>query len=166
MLVQRILVVVIGLLVLGNAIALAWMPSGEERLADVVPEDQVVLLRAEVGSARVLLLAPRRARDTGRLRLLVAYKQRDRWRSVDVKPVQGGSDAAWAATEGSGPVPAFSAVYGRAPGDKVIVRWRDGKMTEPPLADGAYLSVRRGRVNSDGVELNQPTTTTTTAPAP
>jgi hypothetical protein len=162
---RRTLTVAIGALLLGNAIALAALPSGEKKLADVIPDGQQIVLSRTVGSARVLLLSDGRA--TSRLRLLVAYKQRDRWHSVHVKPVSGASDAAWAATEGSGPVPAFSAVYGRAPGDKVVVRWTDTKTTEVVPVKGAYLAVRRGRVTSEGVELNPgPVTTTTALPAP
>ena len=161
---RRTLTVAIGALLLGNAVALAALPSGEKKLADVIPNGQKILLSRTVGSARVLLLGDGKA--TSRLRLLVAYRQRDRWHSVDVAPVKGASDAAWAATEGSGPVPAFSAVYGRAPGDKVVVRWTDQKTTEVVPVDGAYLAVRRGRVTSEGVELNPAPVTTTTAPAP
>jgi hypothetical protein len=83
--------------------------------------------------------------------------------------VSGASDAAWAATEGSGPVPAFSAVYGKAPGAKVVVRWSDERSTEVVPVKGAYLAVRRGRVTSEGVELDpapETTTTSTTLPAP
>ena len=155
---SRVLTVVIGVLLLGNAVALAMLPSGEKRLADVVPDNHTVIVSHPVGAARVLLLSD--GRPNGRLRLLVAYKQRDRWHSVHVSPVKGRSDAAWAATNGSGPVPAFSAVYGRAPSEHAVtVRWGDDQSTEVVPVNGAYLAVRRGRIASKGVELNP-------APAP
>ena len=163
----RILTVAIGVLLVGNAVALAALPGGEKRLADVIPAKQQIIVSHPIGKARVLLLGD--GKPNGKLQVLVAYKQRDRWHAVHVRPVAGKSAAAWAATEGSGPVPAFSAVWGVAPDNspKVVVQWKDGKSDEVVPVQGAYLVVRRGRVESKGVELSPaPPTTTTTAPAP
>ncbi|MBA3652943.1 MAG: hypothetical protein H0W70_01980 [Actinobacteria bacterium] len=151
---RRILPIAVGALLVGNAGALAAMPSGERHLAEVIPPGNRVVVSRTLDGARVLVVSSRRD-----LRLLVAYKQRDRWHSVRVDPAPAGSSAAWAATTGSGPVPAFSAVYGRAPGEKVVVRWADGKATPTVPVKGAYLAVRRGRIKPEGVDLNP-------APAP
>jgi hypothetical protein len=115
----------------------------------VIPEGAQVLVSRNVGKARVLVLE-----EGKRLRLLVAYKQRSRWRSVKVDPAPATSNAAWAATKGAGSVPAFSAVYGKADVPKVLVRWKDGQTTEVVLVKGAYLAVRRGRIQPEGVDLN------------
>ena len=160
MLVRRILPVVVVALLVGNVIAFAALPSGERKLADVVPDDGRILVSRTLGKVRILLVGRGDA-----LRLVVAYHEDSRWHSVRVEPAPAGSDAAWAATGGAGPVPAFSAVYGRAPGDKVVVRWADGKHTELIPVDGAYLVIRRGQFKPEGVDLNPPVTTTTVASA-
>jgi hypothetical protein len=160
MLTRRILPVVVVALLVGNVIALAALPSGERELADVVPENGKILVSRTLGKVRILLVGRGNA-----LRLVVAYHQDDRWHSVKVEPAPAGSHAAWAATEGAGPVPAFSAVYGLAPGDKVVVRWADGKTTDLVPVEGAYLAIRRGQFRPEGVDLNPPATTTTVAPA-
>ena len=162
-LLRRILIGAVAALFVGNAIALAALPSGERKLAGVLPDDAKVTLTRSLGSVRIVVLE--RGDD---LRLLVAYRDRRRWHSVRVDPAPAGSSAAWAATEGAGPVPAFSAVYGRATGETVIVRWKDGRATTVAPVDGVYLAVRRGHVRPEGVDLTPAPTpaTTTTVPAP
>ncbi len=146
---RRILVAAVGLLLLGDVVALAALPSGARKLEGVLPEGNRVVLTRTLSGVRVIVV------ERGEnLRLVVAYKQRGRWRSVHVDPAPAGSNAAWAATRGAGPVPAFSAVYGRAPGDKIVVRWQDKEVTETVPVNGVYLAVRRGHVRPEGVDLN------------
>jgi hypothetical protein len=145
----RILTVVVIALLVGDAIGLAALPSGSRKLAGVVPAGQQVVLTKTLGTVRVLVVSEGKS-----LRLLVAYKQHERWHGVRVDPAPAGSHAAWAATKGAGPVPAFSAVYGRAPGDKVVVRWHDGQTSPTVPVKGAYLALRRGHIRPDGVDLN------------
>jgi hypothetical protein len=152
--VRRFLPVAIVVLLIGDVIGLAALPSGKKKLADVVPKHAVVVLNRSLDKIRVLVINENRS-----LRLLVAYRQRSRWHSVRVAKAPAGSHAAWAATEGSGPVPAFSAVYGRAPGDKVVVHWRDGTNSPIVPENGVYLALRRGHFRPEGVDLNP-------APAP
>ena len=151
---RRILIGAVGVLLIGDAIGLAAMPSGSRHLSGVLPKTDKVAITYSLRDVRVVVLDAR-----GNLRLIVAYKQRDRWHSVHVDPAPATSNAAWAATQGAGPVPAFSAVYGRAPGAKVIVRWVDGQATDVTPTNGVYLAVRRGHVRPEGVDLNP-------APAP
>jgi hypothetical protein len=146
---RRVLIGAVGVLLVGDAVGLAAMPSGTRHMSGVIPEGSRIVISQPVGRARVLVLSYRKS-----LRLLVAYKRYDRWHSVRVDPAPAGSHAAWAATEGAGPVPAFSAVYGKAPGDKVVVRWKDGKADSIVPVKGAYLAVRRGHFEPAGVDLN------------
>ena len=139
---------VVGLLAL-DAIALVSLPSGEKKLADVIPAHDTLVLSRTLNRIHVLVVNENRS-----LRLIVAYKQRKRWHSVRVAKAPAGSHAAWAATDGSGPVPAFSSVYGRAPGDRVVVRWHDGTTSSVQPEKGVYLALRRGHVRPDGVDLN------------
>lgn len=151
---RRILISAVGVLLLGDVVGLAALPSGSRELADALPKTGKVVSTHALRDVRVIVLE-----TSQKLRLVVAYKQRDRWRTVRVDPAPASSNAAWAATTGAGPVPAFSAVYGRAPGDKVVVRWVDAQTTEVKPVNGVYLAVRRGHVRPEGVDLNP-------APAP
>lgn len=151
---RRILAIVAALLFVLDIIVLVSLPSGEKHLADVLPKRDALVLSRTLDKIHVLVV-----NDRGSLRLIVAYEQRKRWHSLRVAKAPAGSHAAWAATEGSGPVPAFSAVYGRAPGNSVVVRWRDGTTSPVVPEQGVYLALRRGRVRPDGVDLNP-------APAP
>jgi hypothetical protein len=151
---RRVLAIVVAVLCVLDIIALVSLPSGEKHLADVIPKHDTLVLSRNLDKIHVLVV-----NDRGSLRLVVAYKQRKRWHGVRVAKAPAGSHAAWAATEGSGPVPAFSAVYGRAPGNSVVVRWRDGTTSPVAPEKGVYLALRRGHVRPDGVDLNP-------APAP
>jgi hypothetical protein len=151
---RRILISAVGVLLVGDAVGLAALPSGSRHLAGVLPKSGKVVVTHSLRDVRVVVVDSRQ-----KLELVVAYKQHDRWHSVRVDPAPASSNAAWAATTGAGPVPAFSAVYGRAPGDKVVVRWADGQATEVKPTGGVYLSVRPGHVRPEGVDLNP-------APAP
>ena len=145
---RRILLVMVGVLLVGDIVGLAALPSGERHLADVIPKGDEVLLTRTLSHTRVMVVASGR-----NLRLIVAYKERKRWHSVKVDPAPAQSNAAWAATNGAGNVPAFSAVYGRADA-KVVVRWQDGQSTEAVPVNGVYIALRRGRVRPQGVDLS------------
>jgi hypothetical protein len=147
---RRILTVAIGVLLVGNAVALAALPSGARHLTGVIPDGDEVLVSQTVGHVRVMVLSHGR-----RLRLLVAYRQHKRWHSVRVEPAKAGSQASFATTDGAGPVPAFSAVYGMSTAASAVVKWHDTKSTAATPVNGAYLVVRRGRVKADGVEFTQ-----------
>jgi hypothetical protein len=151
---RRILTVAVGVLLAGDLVGLVALPSGARHLSGVIPEGNRVIVSRSLGTVRVLVLE--HGKD---LRLLVAYKEHRRWHSVKVDPAPATSNAAWAATKGAGPVPAFSAVYGRTDVARVVVRWSDGKTSDVVPVKGAYLAVRRGHITPDGVDL-------TPAPAP
>jgi hypothetical protein len=145
-------------------VAFASLPTGAATRDAVVPADARVAATGAVGDARVLLLSQR-----GRLRLLVAYHRSKGWFGVPVAPAPPGSPVAWAATRGSGIVPALSAVYGCIDGvqSKVRVRWADGRGTDAsPAGDGAYLVVRRGRVRVADVSVVAADGSTTSLGAP
>lgn len=145
------LVLVVGL------VALAGFPTGEPTPEDVVPPSARLAARTEVAGVHVLM-----AVDSGDLVGMVAYDGDKGWLSVDLDPVGGSTPAAWASTAGNGPVPALSAVYGRAPGDRVSIEWTDGAVdTVATERDGAYVVAREGQVevarvvvtDGDGVVL-------------
>jgi hypothetical protein len=146
---RRVLSIAVGVLFIADVIALVAMPSGARNVAGVIPDNATLVMSRSLDNIRVLVIKQNR-----NLRLVVAYRQRSRWHSVRVAKAPAGSHAAWAATEGSGPVPAFSAVYGRAPGDKVVVRWKDGKTSPVVPEKGVYLALRRGHFRPEGVDLN------------
>jgi hypothetical protein len=146
---RRILIGIVVALLVGDAIALAAVPSGSKHLADVIPKQVKVLATQRIGGAHVMLVSRKTT-----LSLVVAYREHSRWHSVKVEPAPTSSSAAWAPTKGAGPVPAFSAVYGRAPGAKVEVHWHDGQVTSAPVKDGVYLTVRRGQIKPDQVTVD------------
>ena len=145
----RGLAAVAALLLIVALVGLASLPTGYPSAAAAVPDGQRVAARAPVGEARLMVLSTSR-----RLSLLVAYRGDKGWQRVVVDPVPAATVAAWAATRGSEDVPALSAVFGRAPGVKVRVRWADGTVAEvTPAGDGTYLATRPGRVRSASVDV-------------
>lgn len=128
-------------------VALAGFPTGDPTPEDVVPPSGRLAAQTRVAGVHVLVVV-----DSGALVGMVAYDGDKGWLSVDLDPVDGSTPAAWASTAGSGPVPALSAVYGRAPGDRVSVEWADGVVdTVATARDGAYAVAREGQVEVDRV---------------
>lgn len=128
-------------------VALAGFPTGEPTPGGVVPPSGRLAAQTRVADVHVLV-----AVDSGDLVGMVAYDGDKGWLSVDLDPVDGSTPAAWASTAGNGPVPALSAVYGRAPGGRVTVEWADGAVhTVTTARDGAYVVAREGQVEVDRV---------------
>ena len=145
----RVLLGAVVLLLLAALVGLASLPAGADSAAGVVPPGRRVAASAPVAGARVLLLS-----DAGRLNVLVAYKGDKGWHGIGVDPAPRGSLAAWTATRGGQGVPALSAVYGRADGGHVRVKWADGRVAETTTAsDGTYLLARPGHVRSSSVSV-------------
>jgi hypothetical protein len=133
-----------GLVLVVALVGLASLPTGADTPQGTVPEGSRVASSARVGDVRVMVLSSR-----ARLNMLVAYHGEKGWHGVEVDPAPPGTVAAWAATRGGGEVPSLSAVYGRATGTRVRVRWRDGETVETtPQPDGTYLVARPGLVRS------------------
>jgi hypothetical protein len=141
--------VVAGLAVFSALVLLASLPTGTDDVDGVVPDGARLVTRSPVEDAWVLLLA-----DSGRLRIQVAYDGPKGWLGVLLDHQPDDVVAARSATSGAGPVPALTALYGRAGGDRVLVHWADGRSqeveTEP---DGSWLAVRSGVVESERVEV-------------
>ena len=132
------------LLLAAALVGLAGLPTGADTPQGTVPEGSRVAASTRLGDVRVMVLSAR-----SRLNMLVAYHGEKGWHGVEVDPAPPGTVAAWAATRGGGEVPSLSAVYGRATGTRVRVRWRDGQTVEAtPASDGTYLVARRGLVRS------------------
>lgn len=145
----RVLAGAVALLLVGALVGLASLPTGYATAAATVPDGRRLAASAAVGPARVLVTS-----TSSELGLVVAYRADKGWQRVVVDPVPATNVATWAATRGSDDVPALSAVFGRASGVLVRVRWADGKTGEViPEADGTYLVARRGRVRSFNVAV-------------
>lgn len=151
-LVQRHRAVVLGLAASVAVVALAWLgsiPTGADSAAATVGAGSRLAATAEVDDVEVLLAA-----RGGALSVHVAYPTAKGWLSVALPAAPSTAVAAWAATDGTGPIPALSVVYGRASGTAALIRWSDGEETSVELAgDGVYLAVRQGRVASDSVRI-------------
>jgi hypothetical protein len=138
-----------GLVLVAALVGLASVPTGADTPQGTVPDGRRVAASTRVGDVRVMVLS-----TTARLNLLVAYKGEKGWHGVAVDPAPPGALAAWAATRGGGEVPALSAVYGRASGAEVRVRWADGRTAVARTAsDGTYLAARPGLVRSKHVTV-------------
>jgi hypothetical protein len=145
---RGVLAAAAGLLVVA-LIGLASLPTGASTATGTVPDGSRLASSTRVEDVRVMVLS-----NGGRLNLLVAYEGDKGWHGVEVEPAPRGAVAAWAATRGAGDVPALSAVYGRADGARVRVRWADGRTDDATTeSDGTYLIARTGRVRSDHVTV-------------
>jgi hypothetical protein len=98
----------------------------------------------------------------GALSAHVAYESAKGWLDLGLPSAPTGAVAAWAGTGGRGPIPALSAVYGRAPGSTVEVLWTDGTETSVRTqSDGVYLTARSGQVRAAHVKVLAEDGTTT-----
>lgn len=126
-------------------VAVAGFPTGQASADRLVRKGARLAAQAEVEGVKVLMTV-----DSGKLAAMVAYQGDKGWLGVDLEPVPADTVAAWAATDGDGPVPALSAVYGRASGVQVQVLWADGAIDVVATArDGSYVMARPGRVGVD-----------------
>ena len=133
-------------------VALVWLasvPTGADSAAATVGQGSRLAATAPVGDVEVLLVA-----RSGALSVHVAYPGPKGWLSVRLPAAPSTAVAAWAATEGTGPIPALSVVYGRAAGTTAVVRWADGEETTVQAAsDGVYVAARDTRVASEHVRI-------------
>jgi hypothetical protein len=145
----RVLLLAAAAVLAAALVGLASVPTGAETVQGTVPDGRRIAASAPVAGVRVLVLS-----SGQRLSLLVAYRGEKGWHGVAVDPAPANALAAWAATRGGGDVPALSAVYGRATGARVQVRWADGRVADAtPASDGTYLVARPGLVRSRHVTV-------------
>ena len=145
----RLVLVAVALLLTAALIGLASVPTGAQTAEATVPDGRRVAASTTVAGVRVMTLS-----SGSRLALLVAYRGEKGWHGVDVDPAPAGAVVAWASTRGGGEIPALSAVYGRATGTRVRVRWADGRAVEVvPKSDGTYVVARTGVVRSAAVTV-------------
>ena len=145
----RLVAAAVAVLIAVGLVAVASLPTGAATAAGVAPAGARVAGAVELEDATVLLLS-----EGGRLRVQVAYRGPKGWLGALLPPAPDGVVAAWTGTDGAGPVPALSALYGTAPGDAVRVRWSDGETAEVDTAiDGTWLVARPGAFRSTAVEV-------------
>jgi len=128
------------IVIVTGLVAIASQPTGAASPGATVHAGGRVAASAPIDRARVLLVAER-----GDLHLQVAYPTAKGWLTVVLAPVGGDTAVAWTSTSGKGPVPAFSAVYGRTDAARVEIAWSDGSAPTAVAVDaGTYLAVREG----------------------
>lgn len=131
---------------------LASLPTGSDSAADAVAGGSRLAASTSVDGEDVVIQV---LSGQGRLSVQVAYEGPKGWLGVGLAAVTDETVASWAATGGSGPVPALSIVYGRAPGDEVAVTWDDGDTsTVTTESDGTYVVARPGRHGSASVSIS------------
>ena len=129
--------------------AVAALPTGAPTLSGVVPSNARLAAVANVGATRVLLLSGLHG-----LQVEVAYRSSKGWLAIDAPTTQVAPAVGWTATPGSDPVPALSAVYGRATGQGIRVQWADGLVQTVAVdADGTWLAARHGDVTSSSISI-------------
>lgn len=128
---------------LGALVAYASVPTGTPTAVGVAPPDGRVVVQQVAGGARVLVVSRPQT-----LQLLVAVHKQKGWFGLRVADTaQDG--IAWASTTGAEGVSAMSAVFGKATGSSVRIRWADGReQTVQTASDGVFLGVRTGTVRS------------------
>ena len=133
---------------LAGLIAFASIPTGAPSPAGVAPADGRVVVQQAVAGASALVVARPET-----LQLLVAVHKAKGWfglRVADTAP----DGIAWASTAGARGVPALSAVFGRATGATVRIRWSDGTETIATVqSDGTFLAARAGVERSVSVAI-------------
>ena len=124
-------------------IAYASIPTGASSPAGVVPRDGRLVVEQPAGSARAIVAARPQT-----LQLIVAVHKPKGWFGLRVADTST-DGFSWASTAGARGVPALSAVFGKADGASVRVRWADGTQTTAVVqSDGVFLAVRMGRIRS------------------
>lgn len=141
--------VIVTVAFLGLAL-LASLPTGADRPQDAVPPGARLADDRRIDDdTRVQVLS-----SQGRISVQVAYRGPKGWLGTGLGALPDDTVAAWAATGGSGPVPALSVVYGRAPAEEIEVTWEDGEVTTAQAAsDGVFVVARDGRHRSRGVVM-------------
>lgn len=128
-------------------IALVWLaslPTGADAPARTVGEGARLAASAEVADVEVLIVSKR-----GALSVQVAYRSPKGWLGAPLPAAPSNAVAAWAGTNGDGPIPPLAVVYGRAPGSSVEVEWADGRRTMVrATSDGVYVAARDRYVES------------------
>ena len=150
--VRRHRVALLGVVASVVVIALTWLasvPTGADSAAATVGGGSRLAATVPLDDVEVLVVA-----RGGALSVHVAYPTSKGWLSVRLPAAPSTAVAAWAATEGTGPIPALSVVYGRGPGTDAEIRWADGEVTTASAAsDGVYVAVRDARVASEHVTI-------------
>ena len=144
--------VLLGVVASVVVVALTWLasvPTGADSAAATVGDGSRLAATAPVDDVEVLIVA-----RGGALSVHVAYRTPKGWLSVRLPAAPSTALAAWAATDGTGPIPALSVVYGRANGAEATIRWADGEESTAALGtDGVYVAVRDERVASEHVSI-------------
>lgn len=129
--------------------AVAALPTGTPSLSGVVPNTARLAAVSNVGSTRVLLLSGLHG-----LQVQVAYHTAKGWLAISAPTTQVAPAVGWTGTPGADPVPALSAVYGRAAGQTIRVDWADGLVQTVAVdADGTWLAARHGDVTSSRISV-------------
>ena len=128
---------------------LASVPTGADSAAATIGDGSRLAATAPLDDVEVLIAA-----SGGALSVHVAYSTPKGWLSVRLPAAPSTAVAAWAATDGNGPIPALSVVYGRANGAEATITWADGEQSTATLGtDGVYVAVRAERVASEHVSI-------------
>jgi len=133
-----------------GVVAIAAEPTGATTAAGVIPSSSRLADDVPIANVHVLLV------DTAdeRLGVVVAYRGRKGWLSVQPMPAPPATQAAWTTTAGHGPVPALSMTYGQTSAARVRVQWWDGEVSDiTPQTDGSWLAVRSGAAGVERVDL-------------
>ena len=150
--VQRHRTAMLGVVASVVVVALTWLasvPTGTDSAAATIGSGSRLAAMVPVDDVEVLIAA-----RGGALSVHVAYPTSKGWLAVRLPAAPSTAVAAWAATDGTGPIPALSVVYGRANGTEALIRWADGEeTTATPASDGVYVAVRAERVGSERVSI-------------
>lgn len=116
----------------------ASLPTGTDSPERTVATGSRLAAQAAVDEVEVMVIS-----SHGDLSVQVAYESAKGWLAAALPSAPANSIAAWTGTKGSGPIPALSAVFGRAPGTSLEIAWADGERTTVDTAsDGVFLAVR------------------------
>ena len=134
---------------------LASLPTGGDHAVDAVPSGSRLAARQPLDDGDVVIQI---LSTQGRLSAQVAYRGPKGWLAARLDDVADDTVAAWAATPGTGPVPALSLVFGRAVTNEVEVTWDDGTVSGVVAArDGVFVVARAGRHTSASVVMRDGT---------
>ncbi len=130
-------------------VLLASFPTGSDSAARTVPGGARLAASANAADVEVLVISTH-----GDLAVQVAYRGPKGWLSTSLPAAPTDTIASWTGTKGTGPIPALSVVYGRAPGTKVTVEWADGERTTVTTkSDGVFVAVRDSYLRSRSVSV-------------
>lgn len=130
-------------------VVLASMPTGAGSADRAVPPGSRLAASTHAADVVVQVISTH-----GTLSVQVAYRSPKGWLAAALPSAPSDAVAAWTGTEGRGPIPALSVVFGRVPGASVTVVWADGRRTRVEAAsDGVFVAVRDRFVDATRVRV-------------